>query len=104
MPMARSKMPKTPYIVQLFGLENALLQAIFVLWISLLLGLIVLSSVNVLKSPITVIMAYACVTLLLTLFTSFQASCLSKGGCHKTALLTVVFGNIALVGSALALH
>lgn len=102
--MARSRMPKTPYIVQLFGLENALLQAIFVLWISLLLGLIVLSSVNVLKSPITVILVYAFVTLLLTLFTSFQASCLSTGGCHKTALLTVVLGNIALVSSALALH
>lgn len=92
------------YLVDLFGLENALLQAIFVLWASLFLGLIVLSSVKIITSSLTVVVSYALSTLILTLVVSFYASCLSKGGCNKTALLTVFVGNLTLVGSALALH
>ena len=90
--------------MDLFGLDNALLQALFVLWISLFLGLVVLSAANVVTSSIVVVASYAVSTLILTLVVSFYASCLSKGGCNKTALLTILVGNIILIGSALALH
>jgi hypothetical protein len=104
--MARSKMRsrQKPYFMDLFGLDNALLQALFVLWISLFVGLVVLSAANVVTSSIAVVASYAVSTLIFTLVVSFYASCLSKGGCNKTALLTILVGNITLIGSALALH
>jgi hypothetical protein len=104
--MIKSKLRsrQKPYVMDLFGLDNALLQALFVLWISLFLALVVLSAANVITSSIAVVASYAVFTLILTLVVSFYASCLSKGGCNKTALLTILMGNIILIGSALALH
>ena len=95
---------RNSYFIDLFGLENALLQALFVLWVSLFLGLVVLSIAKVITSSLTVVVSYAISTLVITLVVAFYASCLSKGDCNKTALLTVLAGNITLVGSALALH
>lgn len=92
------------YLIDLFGLDNALLQALFLLWISLLLGLIVLSAANIVTSSIAVVASYAVSTLIITLIVSFYANCLSKGSCNKTALFTVLLGNIMLIASALALR
>ena len=108
--MARSRArslrqrPSSPYLVTLFGLDNALLQAMFLLWISLIVGLFALSATRVITSRRSTVALYAASTLAVTLGTSFGANCMSKGGCNRTALLLVLTGNLALGGSALAMR
>lgn len=84
-----------------FGLKSHFLRALFVLWITTSLSLIVLNLIGRKQSSVIQIFSYILLTFIVVLASSFSATCFRYGDCPIAAYFSATLGILIISGSAL---
>lgn len=92
------------FIDDTFGLKSHFIRALYVLWITTSVSLIVLKSIGWKKSSLLQIITYVLSTALIVLVSSFSATCFRFGDCTRAAYASASMGILVISASALSFN
>lgn len=92
------------FIDDTFGLKSHFIRALYVLWLTTSISLIVLNLIGWKKSTLLQIITYVLFTALIVLISSFSATCFRFGDCPRAAYASASIGILIISASALSFN
>ena len=89
------------FIDDTFGMKSHFIRALFVLWVTSSISLIVLNLVGWKRSSVLQVVTYIVSTALVVLVSSFSATCFRFGDCPRAAYSSASLGILIISASAL---
>lgn len=103
-PLSKESFSLFAFIDDTFGLKSHFIRALFVLWITTSVSLIVLNLIGWKKSSLLQITTYVLSTALIVLVSSFSATCFRFGDCTRAAYASACMGILVISASALSFN
>ena len=89
------------FIDDTFGMKSHFLRALFVLWVTTSVSLIVLNLIGLKQSTVMQVVIYILSTSIVVLASSFSATCFRYGDCPRAAYFSASLGILIISASAL---
>jgi len=103
-PLSKESFSFFAFIDETFGLKSHFIRALFVLWLTTSVSLIVLNLIGWKKSSLLQIVTYVVSTALVVLVSSFSATCFRFGDCSRAAYASATVGILVISVSALSFN
>ena len=103
-PLLKESFSLFAFIDDTLGLKSHFIRALFVLWLTTSLSLIVLNLIGWKKSTLLQIITYVLFTAVVVLVSSFSATCFRFGDCPRAAYASASMGILVISASALSFN